>query len=50
MYLKDKAFKYLKIQRFFWQFQLTFRIYLDIGQDDHDDHDDGESSDKDYYE
>ena len=50
MYLRDKAFKYLKNQSFFWQFQVTFHIYLDIGRDKHDDYDDGESSDKDYYE
>ena len=50
MCLKDKAFKYLKNQSFFWQFQVTFHIYLDIGRDKHDDYDDGESSDKDYYE
>ena len=49
MYLKDKAFKYLKNQSFFWQFQVTFHmygtyvIYLDIGRDDYDDYDDGES-------
>ena len=46
MYLKDKAFKDLKNQRFFWQFQVTFHMYLDIiGRDDDDDYDDG-----DYYE
>ena len=50
MYLNDNAFKYLKSQKFFWQSQATFHIYLDIGRDDHDDYDDGESSDKDYYE
>ena len=50
MYLKDKAFEYLKNQSFFWQFQVTFHVYLDIGRDKHDDYDDGESSDKDYYE
>ena len=50
MYLKDKAFKCLKNQSFFWRFQITFHIYLDIGRDDHDDYDDGESSNKDYYE
>ena len=50
IYLKDKAFKYLKNQSFFWQFQVTFHVYLDIGRDKHDDYDDGESSDKDYYE
>ena len=48
MYLKDKAFKYLK--SFLWQFQVTFNVYLDIGRDDHDDYDDGESSGKYYYE
>ena len=36
MYLKDKAFKYLKNQIFFWQFQVTFHMYLDIGRDDED--------------
>ena len=50
MYVKDKAFKYLKNQIFFWEFQITFHVYLDIGRDDHDDYDDGESSDKDYCE
>ena len=56
MYLKDKAFKYLKNQSFFWQFQVTFHmvgtyvIYLDIGRDDYDDYDDGESSDEDNHE
>ena len=50
MYLKDKAFKYLKNQSYFWQFQAKFHIYVDIGRDDDDDYDDGESSDKDYYE
>ena len=49
MYLKDKAFKCLKNQSVFWQFQVTFEIYLDIGRDDHNDYNDGESSDKDYY-
>ena len=45
MYLKDKAFKDLKNQRFFWQFQATFHMYLDIGRDNDNDYDDG-----DYYE
>ena len=49
MYVKDKAFKYLNNQIFFWEFQ-TFHVYLDIGRDDHDDYDDGESSDRDYCE
>ena len=56
MYLKDKAFKYLKNQSFFWQFQATLHmlhtyvIYLDIGRDDYNDcDDDGESSNEDYY-
>ena len=49
MYLKDKAFKYLKNQSFFWQFKVTFHMYLDIGRDDDDDYVDGESSDKYYY-
>ena len=48
MYLKDKAFKYLKNQNFFLQFQVTFHMYLDIERDDDDDYDDGASSD--YYE
>ena len=38
-----------KIKAFFWQFQVTFHIYLDIRRDDHDDYDDEESSDEDYY-
>ena len=50
MYVKDKAFKYLNNQIFFWEFQTTFHVYLDIGRDDHDDYDDGESSDRDYCE
>ena len=50
MYLKNKAFKYLKNQIFFWQFQVTFHIYLDIGRENDDDYDDGESNSKDYYE
>ena len=40
MYLKDKAFKYLKNQSFYWQFQITFHMYLDIGRDYDDDYDD----------
>ena len=28
MYLKDKAFKYLKYQRFIWHFQVTLHMYL----------------------
>ena len=53
MYLKDNAFKITKKKKKkknFWQFQVTFHIYLDIGRDDHHDYDDGESSGKDYYE
>ena len=50
MYVKDKAFKYLKNQIFFGEFQITFHVYLDIGRGDHDDYDDVESSDKDYCE
>ena len=50
MYLKDKAFKYLKNQSYFWQFQVKFHKYVDIGRDNDDDYDDGESGDKDYYE
>ena len=55
MYLKDKAFKYLKNKKKFWQFQVKFHIlgthviYLDTGRDDDDD-DDGESNDQDDYE
>ena len=48
MYLKHKAYKYLKNQNlFFWQFQLMFHMYLETGRDDDDDYDDGESSDED---
>ena len=39
MYLKDKAFKYFKNQNLFWQFQVTFHMYLDVeieGDDDND--------------
>ena len=49
MYLKDKAFKYLKNQNFFWQLQVTFHMHLDIGRDDDNHYHDGESSDEDYY-
>ena len=46
MYLKDKAFKYLKNKsKLFWRFQVTFNMYLDIGRDDDDDY-----GDEDYYE
>ena len=38
-----------KTTAFFRQFQVTFRMYLDIERDD-DDYDDGESSGEDYYE
>ena len=41
MHLKDKAFKYLKNQSFF---------YLSIARDDDDDYIDREPSDGDYYE
>ena len=50
LYLKNKAFRYLKNQIFFWQFQVTFHIYLDIGRENDNDYDDGESNNKDYYE
>ena len=40
MYLKDKAFKYLKNQSFFWHVQVTFHMYLNIGRDHEDDYDD----------
>ena len=50
MYLKDKVFKYLKNKSFFWQFHVTFDMYLDIERDNDDDYDDVESSDKCYYE
>ena len=56
MYLKDKAFRFLKTQSFFWQFQVTFHmlgtyvIYLYIERDDYGDYDNRESSDEDYYE
>ena len=39
-----------KTKAFFWQFQITFHIYLDIGRDNDDDYDDGESNGKDYYQ
>ena len=33
MYLKNKAFKYLKNQKAFsWQFQVVFHMYLKIGR------------------
>ena len=38
MYLKDKAFKYLKNQSFIWQFGVTFQMYLDNGGADDDDY------------
>ena len=54
MYMKDKAFKYLKNQSFFLQFPVALyipgHIYLDLGRDDDDGYDDRESSDKDFYE
>ena len=41
MYLKDKAFKYLKNKlKLSWEYQVTFHMYLDIGRDDDDDYDD----------
>ena len=39
IYLKNKVFKYLKNQSFFWQFQVMFHMCLDIGTDDDDDYD-----------
>ena len=40
-----------KTKASFWQFDVTFHLYLDIrGDIDDDDDDDGESSDEDYYE
>ena len=39
-----------KTKAFFWQLQVTFHMYLDIGRDNGDDYDDGKSSDEDYYE
>ena len=50
IYLKDIAAKYLKNQNFFWKFQVTFHVYLDIGRDNNEDYDDGKSNDKDLYE
>ena len=50
MYLKNKAFKYLKNQSLFWQFQVTFHMYQDIGRDKDDNYDNRESSEEDYYE
>ena len=49
MYRKDKAFQYLKNQSFFWQFQVMFHMYLDIGRDDDNGYDDEESSSECYY-
>ena len=44
--LKDKAFQYLKNKsKRFWEFQVTFHMYLNIGRDDDDDYDD-----EDFYE
>ena len=38
MYLRDKAFKYLKNKsKLFWKSQVTFHMYLDIGRDDDND-------------
>ena len=48
--LNSIAFKCLKNQSFFWQFQVTFHMYLNIGRDDDDDYDNGESSDEDCYD
>ena len=39
-----------KTKSFFWQFEVTFHIFLDIGRDDQDDYDDGESIGEDCYE
>ena len=39
-----------KTKAFFWQFQVTFHMYLNIGRDDDDDYDNGESSDEDCYD
>ena len=51
MYLKNKAFKYLKKQSLFSVMSsVTFHIYLDIGRDDSDGYNDRESNDEDYYE
>ena len=36
MYLKDKAFKYLKKQNIIWQFGVKFHMYPDTGGDDDD--------------
>ena len=50
MYLKDKAFKYLKNQTLFFSNSATFHIYLEMGKDNGDDYNDGESSDENCYE
>ena len=44
IYLKDKAFKYLKNQSFLWKFQVMLHIYLDTGRDDDNGYDDKESN------
>ena len=38
MYVKDKAFKYLKKQSIIWQFDVKFHMYLDTGGHDDDDY------------
>ena len=51
MYLKNKAFKYLKKQSLFLAMSsVMFHMYLDMGRDDGDSYNDGESSDEDYCE
>ena len=50
MYLKDKAFKYLKSKTFLLANSSNVWYVLDIWRDDDDDYDGGESRDNDYYE
>ena len=40
MYLKDKTFKIPQKSKLFWEFEVTFHMYLDIGRDYDDYYDD----------
>ena len=40
MYLKDKTFKIPQKSKLFWEFEVTFHMYLDIGRDCDDYYDD----------
>ena len=40
MYLKDKTFKIPQKSKLFWEFEVAFHMYLDIGRDYDDYYDD----------